>query len=328
MTKKKYQKILPLSSINFNNYSVCKVYLNGAILYRCKFCFNSRIKKDNNIIIRISGHMKNCNSLRKKDTELFSKCKGIIMPKKANKNFFKTKRNLSSTSAISSKSLIISDETKTENNYFNHKIKKVQKNKHLLTKIEQNNILLKKVFNKKNHLNKFEEEISQYYLNRAKIIGSGASTKTYLGEDKLTKDNVAILEIKKIHEEKIYIENYILHRIHGKGNFPQLYMLYGNEEYAYFIENLMGPNLNLLFNMCLCIFDIHTVLNIGIDLISNLKILHNIGVIHRDLKPDNLTDVNLCRENYKFKNQIGIIDFGNAKLLYGVNGEIKYSKKN
>ena len=88
MAKKKYQKILPLSSINFNNYSVCKVYPNGAILYRCKFCFNSRIKKDDNIIIRISGHTKNCNSLRKKDTELFSKCKGIIIPKKKNKNFF------------------------------------------------------------------------------------------------------------------------------------------------------------------------------------------------------------------------------------------------
>mgnify|MGYP002624693333 CR=1 FL=1 len=68
-------------------------------------------------------------------------------------------------------------------------------------------------------------------------------------------------------------------------------------------------------------------MNIGIELLENIKILHDRGFLHRDLKPDNIIFGPMCEENIKFKNNIGIIDFGNSKLLMKKNGLINYTTK-
>ena len=89
----------------------------------------------------------------------------------------------------------------------------------------------------------------------------------------------------------------------------------------------MGFDLKTLFKLCDKKFDLITTLNIGIDIIKNLKILHEAGFIHRDLKPDNLVFGPLCEENIKYKNDIGISDFGNSKFLKKKNGSINYTSK-
>ena len=83
-------------------------------------------------------------------------------------------------------------------------------------------------------------------------------------------------------------QTFILPRVHGKGNFPQLYKTYEDENYFYLVESLMGPTLKSLFNLCNKKFDIFTIINIAIDLIKNIQIFHNLGFVHRDLNPDNL----------------------------------------
>jgi serine/threonine protein kinase len=188
-------------------------------------------------------------------------------------------------------------------------------------------ILLQNIFDKNNRLSKYEEDFGSYYINRGKIIGEGAYTKTYLGEDKFLKNYVAILEINSDYKEKIQIEEYILGKVHGKGNFPQLYEVLQDESNIYLIENLMGFTLKSLFKVCDLNFDFFTIMKIGIDLISNIKILHDLGFVHRDLKPGNIVYGNLSFENFNMKNQIGIIDFGNSNLILDSKGNIKYSDK-
>lgn len=89
----------------------------------------------------------------------------------------------------------------------------------------------------------------------------------------------------------------------------------------------MGPTLHQLFKICDKSFDLITILNIGIDLINNIRILHELGFMHRDLKPSNLVFGNMSYENYDKKDEIGIIDFGNGKILLKPSGKLNYSLK-
>ena len=56
----------------------------------------------------------------------------------------------------------------------------------------------------------------------------------------------------------------------------------------FIIETLMGPSLDLLLLIYGGKFSSYTIINLGIDFIINLEISHNLGYIHRDLKPVNL----------------------------------------
>ena len=129
------------------------------------------------------------------------------------------------------------------------------------------------------------------------------------------------------YKENLSIETFILGRIHGKGNFPSLYEVIEDNNFQYLIESLMGPSLDILFKLCDKNFDFSTLINIGIDIFTNLKILHDLGFAHRDLKPNNLVFGNLSYENNKWKDQIGIIDFGHSKVLLDEYGQIQYSKQ-
>lgn len=184
-----------------------------------------------------------------------------------------------------------------------------------------------KVFNKQNNLNAHQEDLGNYFVNKKKIIDEGSISTVFLGEDKFQRTNVAVLQLEIGEYEKFFNETFILQRIHGKGNFPQLYATFQDENHYYLVENLMGPNLKVLYKICNKNFDYYTVVNIAIDLIKNIKVLHDLGFIHRDLKPDNLVYGNLCFENYESRNEIGIIDFSHSKIKYKSNGELKYSNK-
>ena len=89
----------------------------------------------------------------------------------------------------------------------------------------------------------------------------------------------------------------------------------------------MGFNSKTLFRICDHSFDLLTVINIGIDMIKNMKIFHCMGFLHRDLKPDNLVFGPLCKENEKYKNFIVIIDLIMLNIFTKI-GRINFTAKN
>ena len=204
-------------------------------------------------------------------------------------------------------------------------------NNMLIKNYESNNynswkLILRNIFNRDNHLNKYDVDLIKFYMHSNKSINKGSFSESFLGEDKFTGLKVIILKSILEYEEDINTEKYILNKINGAGNFPPFYDLMYDEDFIYLIEGHMGIDLKSLFRICDNSFDLPTTMKIGIDLITNLKILHDIGYVHRDLKPDNLAFGPLCPENIKYRNTIGILDLGNAKFLYRKNGTINYKK--
>lgn len=66
----------------------------------------------------------------------------------------------------------------------------------------------------------------------------------------------------------------------------------------------MGHSIDLLESTCM---------NIGFNILKNLEILNNEGILHKDLKPQNITFGAISRSNEVDKLNIRILDFGNSK---------------
>jgi casein kinase 1/casein kinase 1 epsilon len=80
------------------------------------------------------------------------------------------------------------------------------------------------------------------------------------------------------------------------------------------IMEYLGPSLEDLFEFTGKKFGLKTVLMIGLQILNRIETLHENGIVHRDIKPDNFligTGSN--------KNRIYMIDFGLSKD-YVVNG--------
>lgn len=328
MTRTKRKKIITLiKDINVKNYSLLKINKNKSIIYRCKYCYKALIKKEKNQYYKISGHLRHCVIIKPRKISKDKTINEKIMNKKTSFNeSVITKNNILSNKK--NKTLENTEEDINEIEEFNtNNTSKYEIYKKKDTVQNINFLFLQNVFDKNNNLNKFQEDIGLYYINKEKIIGNGENSTVYLGEDKYQRLNVAILEIAIEKEEKFNLETFILQRIHGRGSFPNLYNTYSDENYYYMVESLMGPNLELLHKICNKSFDYYTIINIGIDLIKNIKILHDSGFIHRDLKPDNFAHGNLCFENNIRKNEIAILDFSNSKILVNSLGKFRFSKK-
>ena len=79
----------------------------------------------------------------------------------------------------------------------------------------------------------------------------------------------------------------------------------------------LGPNLGELFKLCKRKFSKRTVAMIGIQILDHIKYLHSLGILHCDIKPENIliNDMSSCRSEedmIKLAQNLYIVDFGLA----------------
>ena len=179
---------------------------------------------------------------------------------------------------------------------------------------------------KKEKLN--QKEYGNYICNTENQIGSGSFGEVLYGKHKYKSFEVAIKIINsETSAETIKKEINITKKFQNEIGFPRIYDTFIYEKKNIIIESLLGPSLDKLFKYCGRIFPLKTVCLIGKEMVKRLETMHEKGILHRDLKPNNLTWGNYnssynisnknCDNNSKLDiNTIYLIDFGLSCSYY------------
>lgn len=171
--------------------------------------------------------------------------------------------------------------------------------------------------------------MGNYFLYKKCSIDKGVSGLVFLGCDIQTKIKIAIKMFDESDIKAFLNEKPILANIRGEGNFPEFYDSFESDDFQFFInESLIGPKLNSLKIISEWKFNIYSTINIGIDLITNLEILHSQGYVHSDRKPNNISFGSISRNNKNSKKNMGIVNFSNSKCIkFKEKGIYKFSKR-
>lgn len=152
-------------------------------------------------------------------------------------------------------------------------------------------------------------------------IGEGSFGLIYKGINIRTRENVAIkVEPIEHHLKLLKNESNIYQYLSDVKYVPTIKWFGKDEKNYYMVLNLLGDSLQSIKNKN-SVFSLKIVLQIGIQIVTILKIIHDKGLVHRDIKPDNF----LLGLNDQCK-RIYIIDFGFCKSYMKNNEHIPMKK--
>ena len=151
-------------------------------------------------------------------------------------------------------------------------------------------------------------------------IGEGSFGYIYKGENIRTREKVAI-KVEPIGKNNLLKnESIIYYHLKNTNGIPSVKWFGKDNLNYYMVINLLGESLQTIKNQKK-IFSLKEVLQTGIQIITLLKSIHEKGLVHRDIKPDNF----LYGLNNDIHN-IYIIDFGFCKSYIHDSKHIPFKK--
>jgi serine/threonine protein kinase len=163
---------------------------------------------------------------------------------------------------------------------------------------------LNKIYNFNNNINNLNKEIKNnsnsqqktskkqfgdYICSNDDKIGSGSFGEVLYGVHKNSYREVAVKVLSSdTSQDNIKREINFTRQLQGYPGFPTLYFWGQSEKKNIIVESLLGPSLDKLFKFCGRKFPLKTVCLIGLEMIKRLETMHEKGILHRDLKPNNL----------------------------------------
>jgi len=144
-----------------------------------------------------------------------------------------------------------------------------------------------------------------------KKIGEGSFGVVFEGTKMLSNTPVAIkFEPRKSDAPQLRDEFRSYRTLNGTPGVPQVHHFGQEGLHNVLVIDLLGPNLEDLFDMCGRKFTIKTVCMAAKQMVTRVQAIHEKSLIYRDIKPDNFL---IGVPNSKTANTIHIIDFGMAK---------------
>lgn len=122
-------------------------------------------------------------------------------------------------------------------------------------------------------------------------------------------EEVAVkIEQKKNPNPQLLFESKLYSVFQGGVGIPKMYWFGVEGSYNVLVMELLGPNLEDMFNYCCRKFSLKTVLMLAQEMITRLEFVHSRNFIHRDIKPENFLVGSKVRPNLLY-----VIDFGLSK---------------
>ncbi|KAI0043246.1 kinase-like protein [Auriscalpium vulgare] len=144
-----------------------------------------------------------------------------------------------------------------------------------------------------------------------KKIGEGSFGVVFEGSNLLTNQPVAIkFEPRKSDAPQLRDEYRSYRTLNGTTGVPQVHHFGQEGLHNVLAIDLLGPNLEDLFDMCNRKFSIKTVCMAAKQMVTRIQSVHDKSLIYRDIKPDNFL---IGVPGTKNANVIHLIDFGMAK---------------
>ena len=159
------------------------------------------------------------------------------------------------------------------------------------------------------------QEYGDYICNNENPIGSGSFGQVLYGKHKNTDLEVAVKVISSdTSAETIKKEINFSKQLQKINGFPTIYYTCVYDKKNIIVESLLGPSLDKLFKYCGRQFPLKTVCLIGKEMVKRLENMHEKGILHRDLRPNNLTWRNYNSSYNNISNNNSIINNKYNKL--------------
>ena len=141
-------------------------------------------------------------------------------------------------------------------------------------------------------------------------IGQGAFGNIFTARDNETGLIYAFkTESSSAERKTLHFEYKVLQRIQGSNYFPKLFDYGETNSLSFVVMELIGPSLSsIIKNLPEKKFTLSTGLRTSLHILKAIRSFHNLGFLHRDIKPGNIL-VRLMRSP-----PLCLVDFGLARV--------------
>eukprot|EP00177_Eucheuma_denticulatum_P006862 GFKZ01012495.1.p1 GENE.GFKZ01012495.1~~GFKZ01012495.1.p1 ORF type:complete len:417 (+),score=80.62 GFKZ01012495.1:234-1484(+) len=159
-----------------------------------------------------------------------------------------------------------------------------------------------------------EKKIKDYYA-LVRTIGQGHFGKVLLAKDRFTKEKFAVKVIKKdsteLRSQTLIQRELDILRVVNHENIVRLYDLFDVQDRLYFVlEFMAGGALYEVLSSNEMVFSEERASHIIKDILQGLAYLHEKGIVHRDVKPENILTTG---KTWPFTSKLA--DFGLSNFL-------------